>query len=101
MILYNVTTILDDSIHDQWLTWAENELIPAIMSTDCFVSYRVLRVLDSPNEGVTYCIQYVSDSLENYNEFKNLHPQDPIPIPLEFLNKIVSFPSLMEFIDSE
>jgi hypothetical protein len=52
MILYNVTVILEDEIQADWLHWMKEQHIPEIMDTSCFVSYRMLKVLDSPNEGV-------------------------------------------------
>ena len=75
MILFNVTIILDDEIQNEWLNWMKTKQIPDVMNTGCFVSNRMLKVVDSPNEGVTYCVQYISDSLENLNEFRQKHDQ--------------------------
>lgn len=47
--------------------------IPAVMETGHFKSYQVLTVIDSPNEGITYCIQYNAESIEDFNEFYNHH----------------------------
>ena len=73
-----------------------------MMGTGFFISYRVLKVLDSPNEGVTYCVQYIADSVEKYNEYMQIHPnQLQANAPAEFLNKFVVFSTLMEFIEAE
>jgi hypothetical protein len=102
MILYNVTIIMDDEIHDEWLTWMKLKQIPEVMNTGCFVSNRLLKIVDSPNEGVTYCIQYISDSLEKLNEFRQIHDHlIQANIPLQFNNKLVVFPTVMEFIDNQ
>lgn len=102
MILYNVTIILEEQIHNNWLKWLKNEHLKEIMSSGFFISYRVLRVLDSPNEGVTYCVQYIADSVEKYNEYIQIHPdQLQTNVPAEFLNKFVVFSTLMEFIEAE
>ena len=102
MILYNVTIILDEEIHVNWLKWLKNENLEEMMSTGYFISYRILKVLDSPNEGLTYCIQYIAESLDKYNEFLRLHPNLlQTNVPAEFLNKFVVFSTLMEFIDAE
>lgn len=102
MILYNVTIILDEQIHANWLKWLKNEHLKEIMSTGFFISYRVLKVLDSPNEGLTYCVQYIADSVEKYNEYLQIHPnQLQTNVPAEFLNKFVVFSTLMEFIEAE
>lgn len=102
MILYNVTIILDEEIHVNWLKWLKNQHLKEMMGTGFFISYRVLKVLDSPNEGVTYCVQYIADSVEKYNEYMQKHPnQLQANVPTEFLNKFVVFSTLMEFIEAE
>jgi hypothetical protein len=102
MILYNVTIILDEEIHVNWLKWLKNEHLKEIMSTGFFISYRVLKVLDSPNEGVTYCVQYIADSVEKHKEYLQIHPnQLQNNLPAEFLKKFVVFSTLMEFIEAE
>ncbi len=102
MILYNVTIILDEEIHDSWLKWLKQEHLKEVMSTGFFISYRVLKVLDSPNEGITYCIQFIADSLEKYNEYMQNHAnQLQNNVPDLFLNKFVVFNTLMEFIEAK
>ena len=101
MILYNVTVILDEEIHDSWLNWLKQEHLKEMMRTGFFISYRILKVLNSPNEGITYCIQYISESIEKYNEFMQIHANPLQNAPAEFLNKFVVFSTLMEFIEAE
>ncbi len=102
MILYNVTIILDEEIHINWLKWLKNEHLKEMMSTGLFISYRILKVLDSPNEGITYCVQYITDSVEKYNEYMQIHPDRlQTNAPTEFMNKFVVFSTLMEFIEAE
>ncbi len=101
MILYNVTIIIEESIHEAWLKWMQEIHIGQVMDTGCFVSNRMLKVLDSPNEGITYCIQYVADSLDKYNDYKQKFATDlRADFPAEFSNKFVSFRTLMEFLDA-
>ncbi len=101
MILYNVTIIIEESIHEPWLNWMQHTHIGQVMETGCFASNRLLKVLDSPNEGITYCIQYIADTLEKYNEYKqNYAAQLQADFPAEFANKFVSFRTLMEFLDT-
>lgn len=100
MILYNVTIILHDEIHLDWLSWMQNHHIPDVMATNCFASYRMLKVLDSPNEGVTYCVQYLANDLKNYQEYKEKYAAHlQADYPSNFENKLVIFGTLMEFID--
>ena len=100
MILYNVTIILENEVQIEWLNWMQSKQIPALMGTGCFVSNRLLKVLDSPNEGVTYCVQFVSDSIQKLNEFKEKYEGLlEANTPIAFNNKLVTFPTVMEFID--
>jgi hypothetical protein len=102
MILYNVTVILDEDIHESWINWLKRDCLKNMMATDHFISHRVLKVLDSPNEGFTYCIQFIAESLEKYNNYKHL-TVDLLEnnAPAEFMNKFVVFSTLMEFIETE
>jgi hypothetical protein len=100
MILYNITVIIDEGIEGEWLNWINQTFIPNAMSTNLLASSRLLKVLDSPNEGVTYCLQFITDNIGNYNDFKNLHAAEILDAhALEFKNKSVFFSSVMEFID--
>jgi len=100
MIIYNETIIVDEGIYKEWLNWMQAEHIPAIMATGYFDSYRVLNVIDSPNEGVTYCIQYHANDLESYNEFNSKHQQRLQETHQQrFENMFVMFNTLMQTVD--
>ncbi|MBC7744464.1 MAG: DUF4286 family protein [Flavobacterium sp.] len=100
MILYNVTVILDDEIHTDWLNWVQQQHIPEVMKTSCFVSSRLLKVLDSPNEGITYCIQYVAETQEKYDLYiLQFAPALRASYPSRFSDKFVIYRTLMQFID--
>ena len=64
MLLYNVTLIIEEVSAAAWLQWMQEKHVPEVMATGLFVSNRLLKVVDSPNEGVTYCAQYVVQSIE-------------------------------------
>ncbi|MCZ4242768.1 DUF4286 family protein [Pedobacter punctiformis] len=99
MLLYNVTLILDDAAAEEWLQWAQDIHIPVVMATGLFVSHRLLKVLDSPNEGITYCVQYVAESQEQYNQYLNIHaPALQEDLNTKFKNRFVAYRTLMEFV---
>jgi hypothetical protein len=99
MLLYNVTSIIEDASADRWLQWMQESHIPAVMSTGKFVSQRLLRVLDSPNEGVTYCAQYVVDNMADYLDYQANHaPALQAETAANFENQAVSFRTLMEYV---
>lgn len=99
MLLYNVTTIIEDTAADNWLKWMKDVHIPQVMASGKFVSYRLLRVLDSPNEGVTYCAQFVAEHMADYLDYKdNFAPTLQAESQSLFENKALSFRTLMEYI---
>lgn len=101
MILYNVTLILEEAIENEWLKWMQEEHIPEVMASQCFISNRMLRVLDSPNEGVTYCIQYIAETPEQYETYKNeFAPGLQAKTLAKFENRFVAYRTLMEFVDA-
>jgi len=100
MILYNITIIIEEGIENDWLKWINQNFVPDALSSNLLVSSRLLKVLDSPNEGITYCLQFIADNIQNYNEFKNLHASEILDAHAsEFKNKSVFFSSVMEFIN--
>ena len=99
MFLYNVTLILEDAAAEEWLQWMQDVHIPEVMATGLFVSNRLLKVVDSPNEGVTYCTQYVVETLDNYNKYQETFaPALQAELNEKFKNRFVAYRSLMEFL---
>jgi hypothetical protein len=99
MLLYNVTTIIEDAAAERWLKWMEEVHIPEVMSSGKFISHRLLRVLDSPNEGVTYCAQYVVAHMADYLDYQeNFAPTLQTEVNKHFENQLVAFRTLMEYI---
>ncbi|MFP5080568.1 DUF4286 family protein [Pedobacter sp. JCM 36344] len=102
MLLYNVTLIIEDAVSEKWLEWMQEIHIPKVMETGMFVSSRLLKVIDSPNEGVTFCAQYVAENLENYNTYQDKYaPSLQADLNDEFANQFVAFRTLMEYIDKK
>ncbi len=99
MFLYNVTLILEDAAAEEWLQWMQDVHIPEVMATGMFVSNRLLKVVDSPNEGVTYCAQYVAETLEQYNKYQEeFAPALQAELNERYKNRFVAYRSLMEFV---
>lgn len=70
MVIYNVTTTINQEIHGQWIHWMRQEHIPAVMATGKFLGAKMTKVLVEQEEGGhTYSVQYtVKDraTLEKY-----------------------------------
>ena len=99
MLLYNVTLIIEESAAEEWLKWMTEIHIPEVMATEKFVSNRLLKVVDSPNEGVTYCAQYVLENEKDYQDYQaNFAPALQADLQAKFENRFVAFRTLMEFV---
>lgn len=99
MFLYNVTLILEDAAATEWLQWMEETHVPAVMATGMFSDHKLLKVVDSPNEGVTYCAQYIADTIEKYNEYLDVYaPALQAELQAKFENRFVAYRTLMEFV---
>ena len=70
MIIYNVTTNLHESVHEQWMIWMQHKHIPEMMATGKFSSAKMVRVLiEEEMGGTTYSVQYTTDNKETLQKY--------------------------------
>ncbi len=70
MIIYNVTTNIHESVHDQWMIWMQHKHIPEMLATGKFTNAKLVRVLvEEEMGGVTYSAQFTTDSLTTLEKF--------------------------------
>lgn len=98
MILFNITILSDIEIHEELKSWILTDFIPAIASEEIFKSQSLLKILNSPNEGVTYSLQFVAENEDKIAIFRkghlnSLHNKSQN----EYANKLFLIESLMEF----
>ena len=100
MIIYNVTINVDESIHDEWLSWIK-EHIPQVLATGKFSEAKLTKVLvEEDMGGVTYSIQYRAHSreaLDNYyrDDAERLRQKGST----RFADKMLAFRTELEVID--
>jgi hypothetical protein len=100
MYIYNVTTKVDPSIHDEWVEWMKHTHIPAVMYSGCFTTYQFVKLLEvDDSDGPTYAVQYSAASKSNYNRyielFANKLRNDVFTL---WGNKVIGFRSLMQVV---
>jgi hypothetical protein len=100
MIIYNVTTNIHESVHDQWLKWMQEKHIPEILATQKFSSARIVKVLiEEEMGGITYSVQYVADNKEilerYYIEDEPRFHKEALEL---FADKMLSFRTELEVI---
>ena len=100
MIIYNVTTNIHESVHDQWLKWMQEKHIPEILATNKFSSARIVKVLiEEEMGGTTYSIQYTTDSKTTLEKY---YKEDQARFQAEamklFADKMLSFRTELELV---
>lgn len=103
MYIYNVTTNVDQTIHDEWLNWIKSKHIPAMLATGKFTNAKMSQVLiEEEMGGITYSVQYTTDSKETLEQYYN---EDATKLREEamrlFKDKIVSFRTELKIISEQ
>ncbi len=102
MFIYNVTTNVEEKIHDEWVNWMKSKHIPSMLDTGKFVSATMSRVdVVESMGGITYSVQYkIQDkvTLERYFEedAEQLRAQTK-----PFEGQFVSFGTEMEIVHEQ
>ena len=97
MIIYNVTVKVDKDVHREWLKWMQEVHVPAMMATGKFISYRLCRLLQEEEDGVTYATQYFSPDLETLAAFQQMDARRlQAAQAAQFPGRFVAFRTAME-----
>jgi hypothetical protein len=97
MIIYNVTAILEDSIHEEYLAYMQQIHMPEVMASGKFISCNLLLLTEPVNEGITYCAQYITDDIEKLNDYRlNYSPKLQEDLSRKFGTSCLTFRSVLE-----
>jgi hypothetical protein len=69
-LVYNITIAVSEDIRDEWLDWMREVQIPKVLETGLFTSARMMRVHAFERDALTYSVQYLSESRENYEHYQ-------------------------------
>ncbi|MEO7961447.1 MAG: DUF4286 family protein [Ginsengibacter sp.] len=63
MIIYNITTKIDEAIEQKWLQWIKDIYIPQTMEYGLFYEHQMLRLFDDDPSagGKTYILQFYAE----------------------------------------
>uniref|UniRef100_UPI004056A1C3 DUF4286 family protein n=1 Tax=Zobellia laminariae TaxID=248906 RepID=UPI004056A1C3 len=65
MYIYNVTTNIEESAHDEWLVWMREVHIPDVLATGKFLNAKMSKILvEEDMGGVSYSVQFTTLSKE-------------------------------------
>jgi hypothetical protein len=101
MIIYNVTSKIDHSIAEQWLTWLKEEHIPDLIKTGCFTHAVILKLTETDDtEGPTYAVQYHAENNALYFRYIEQYADDMRKKAItKWGNKFISFRTIMEVVN--
>ncbi|TYB78523.1 DUF4286 family protein [Bizionia myxarmorum] len=101
MIIYNVTTNVDNGIHNEWLSWMKTEHIPKMLATGHFKEAKLTRVIiEEEMGGVTYSVQYRAHSREGLDSYYQNHADTlRLEVLKKFADKILAFRTELEVIE--
>ena len=99
MILYNITVNIDHDIHQEWLVWMKDFHIPDVWSTGLFIENKVAKIHAEEDGGLSYSIQYLLKSWEDYNLYQSkFAPKLQKKYQDKYANKSVAFRTVLEII---
>lgn len=97
MFLYNVTLIVENDIHEDVRRHIEQQLFSKNGAPD---NVTLLEMLDSPHEGITYCIQLRADNRDQISRFQNLDISAIQQLAnQQYPGKILFFDSTMKYLN--
>lgn len=99
MYIYNVTINVEESIHDNWLSWMKEEHIPAMLATGKFMRALMTRVVvEEEMGGTTYSVQYLTDKKETLERYFSEDAEKLRGDSKKFEGKFVAFRTELEVI---
>ncbi len=103
MLIYNVTTNIEQIVHEQWLQWMKETHIPDVLATGKFLNAKLAKVLVAEEMGGhTYSVQFTvqdRETLERY--YKEDAPKLRDEAHQLFPGKFVSFRTELEVISEK
>lgn len=99
MILYSVTCLVDDDIHDEWMAWMKEIHLPEVMATGKFISHQMFRIdpHHESDDGTSYNIQYTLENRDLYHDYaKNHGPALKAKTLEKFGDRVMAFRTILE-----
>lgn len=100
-LVYNITIALSEEIRDEWLEWMREVQIPKALETGLFTSARLMRVHAFERDALTYSVQYLAESRENYEQYqREFAPAIDARHSKRFGDGATTFATVLEVIDN-
>ncbi|MEO6289504.1 MAG: DUF4286 family protein [Ginsengibacter sp.] len=98
MVIYNITTKVENKIASVWLQWQNEVYVPEVMNTGLFSEYRFFKLLGQDEaDGKTYILQFYASNKNLCEAYVEEHAQTLRNKEIEkWGDNFVSFRSLLE-----
>ena len=100
-ILYNITMQVEKAVVNDWLSWIQQEHIPGMMGTGCFIKHQLLKLMNEDfDEEQTYALQYFASTIYKFNQFEqNFLAQELKKISDKWNTRVMFFTTTMEIVN--
>ncbi|MBB6463728.1 DUF4286 family protein [Flammeovirga kamogawensis] len=98
MILYNISFHVEDEMLSSWKEWMKSFFIPEVLKTECFQSYKLMKLLSekAENQGTNFALMLDVDNLSAADKFMRTHEAELHAILKEkFGEKVNQFRSIL------
>lgn len=94
MYLYNISIIIEESQHNELLSWVQESWLPSLSK-----EIKLLKMVNTPHEGHTYCVQMFFQDEHQIQEFQSLNiPSLQQHITQQHNEKAFIFDSVMQYL---
>lgn len=101
MLIFNITFLVSDKVHNSWLQWVRDEHIPFMLDSTYFSHPQVARVVTSDKEdGTSFSVQFrIKDmrKLKQWNQEYSAAFQSSCS--QNFGTEVLFFTTVLEMID--
>lgn len=102
MYIYNVTTNIQEDVHDKWVEWMKTEHIPDMLNTGKFLKALMTKVMvNEEMGGVTYSVQYTAENKQMLESYYREDAEKLRGKSAPFEGKFVAFRTELEVITEQ
>lgn len=74
MLIYNVTSKVDHTVHSAWLGWMERVYLPDLMASGTVQNYHLTRLLNTDDaQGPTYALLLTFANRSSFKVYQQKH----------------------------
>lgn len=100
MLLFNVTAMADERIGAEFESWIKKTHLPVVKAMGLFHSERLLRLTSPQQDGITYCLQFISAGDAAIAQYRQqFMPALYQKVQQQYAGQLFLIESQMEFID--